>query len=138
MTSLSCYNVSMFMVGLISWWYGRGWVDQWRRMSSRFMSTLEFFSIGQLIETLFSPYRQISANTNGNGSFGDAVRASIDKLFSRGIGAIIRSFTIIVGIIAIIFQGLYEAAIMVAWWFVPILPIAGFILLAIGWVPTWQ
>ena len=137
MTSLPCYNVSMFLVGLISWWYGRGWVDQWKRMGERFVSTLEFFSIGQLIETLFSPYRQISAAGSGNGSFGDAIRASFDKLFSRCIGALIRLFTILIGLTAILLQGIYEIAIMIAWWFVPILPIAGFILLATGWVPSW-
>jgi len=137
MPSVSCYNEVMFLVGLISWWYGRGWIGQWKRMGERFVATLEFFSIGQLFETLFSPYRQISAAGGGNGSFGDAFRASVDKLISRCIGAFIRFFTILVGVVAIVLQGLYEVAIMIAWWFVPLLPIVGFILLAIGWVPSW-
>lgn len=137
MMPLSCYNETMFLVGLISWWYGRGWIGQWRRMGEQFSATLEFFSVGQLFETLFAPYRQISASNVTNGTLGDAFRAGVDKLISRIIGAIIRFFTIIVGIIAITLQGLYAIVIMISWWLVPFMPIAGFILLALGWVPSW-
>jgi len=128
----------MFLVGLISWWYGRGWVGQWKRIAGRFMATLEFFSIGQLMSTLFAPFRQISANDRGDGSFGVAMRLLLDQLISRVIGAFIRFFTIVFGLIVIVLQALYEAIIMIFWWFLPILPIAGFIMLAIGWVPTWM
>lgn len=127
----------MFLVGLISWWYGRGWVGQWKRIASRFSATLEFFSIGQLLGTLFSPFRQISANAGTNGSIGAAFAAFVDQLISRVIGAFVRFFTVLIGIIAIVLQALYELAIMIAWWFVPALPIVGFILLAVGWVPSW-
>lgn len=127
----------MFMVGLISWWYGRGWVSQWTRIGRRFTATLEFFSVGQLLKTLFSPFRQISATTTGGGSIGVAFRAFIDRLISRVIGAFVRFFTIVFGLIVIALQALYETVIMIAWWFLPLLPIVGFILLAIGWVPSW-
>lgn len=128
----------MFLVGLISWWYGRGWVGQWARMAARFRSTLEFFSIGQLMATLFSPFRQISAGNSGDRSFGGMFRAFLDKLISRIIGAIVRFFTILAGLVVITLQGVYELAIMVIWWFVPLLPLVGFVMLAIGWVPTWM
>ncbi|OJU87433.1 hypothetical protein BGO17_00280 [Candidatus Saccharibacteria bacterium 49-20] len=128
----------MFLVGLISWWYGRGWVGQWRRVAHRFALTLEFFSVGQLLSTLFSPFRQISANGGSDGSIGSELRAFIDQLISRIIGAFVRFFTILFGIVVIILQAVYETVIMVAWWFLPLLPVAGFIMLAIGWVPTWM
>jgi len=128
----------MFLVGLISWWYGRGWISQWKRIAQRFLATLEFFSIGQLFSTLFAPFRQISAGASGNGSIGTAFRAMIDQLISRVIGAFVRFFTIIFGLIVIILQALYEVVIMIAWWFLPLLPVIGCILLAIGWVPTWM
>lgn len=127
----------MFLVGLISWWYGRGWVGQWRRIAQRFMSTLDFFSIGQLLSTFFSPFRQISANTGSDGSFGGAMRAFADRLISRIIGSFIRFFTILFGLLVIVLQAIYETIIMVSWWFLPLLPIVGFIMLAIGWVPSW-
>lgn len=127
----------MFLVGLISWWYGRGWVGQWKRIAGRFMVTLEFFSIGQLMGTLFAPFRQISANEGTDGSFGGAMRAFVDQLISRIIGGFVRFFTILFGLIVITLQAIYEVVIMISWWFLPLLPIAGFILLAIGWVPSW-
>jgi len=128
----------MFLVGLISWWYGRGWISQWKRIAGRFKATLEFFSIGQLLSTLFSPFRQISANNGSDGSLGTAMRAFVDQLISRVIGAFVRFFTVVFGLIVILLQAVYEIVIMTAWWFLPLLPIAGFILLATGWVPTWM
>ena len=107
-------------------------------MGARFSATLEFFSVGQLISTLFAPFRQISAVSATDGSLGSAFRAFIDKLISRIIGSIIRFFVIIFGLIAIAIQAVYEVVIMIAWWAVPLLPIAGAILLAIGWVPAWR
>ena len=127
----------MFLVGLISWWYGRGWMGQWKRIAHRFALTLEFFSIGQLFSTLFSPFRQISAG-GGDGSVGSELRAFVDQLISRVIGAFIRFFTILFGLMVIVLQAVYELVIMIAWWFIPLLPIAGFILLATGWVPKWM
>lgn len=128
----------MFLVGLLSWWYGRGWIGQWQRMLRRFQATLEFFSIDQLAATLFSPFRQISATTSGGRGFGGAVRTLLDKLISRCIGAIVRSMTIIAGSIVIVFQALYECILIIGWWFVPALPIIGLVLFAIGWVPAWM
>ena len=87
----------MFLVGLISWWYGRGWVEQLRRSGGMLMRTLEFFSVGQLAATLFSPFRQISVGVGGVG-LAAAFSAFIDRLISRIIGAIIRSGTILIGI----------------------------------------
>lgn len=127
----------MFLVGLISWWYGRGWVSQAGRMLHRFRATLEFFSVGRLLQTLFSPYRQISASGAGNGTFGAEFRAFLDKLISRIIGAIVRLGTILFGLFVITLQIIYELIILVMWWLLPLLPIAGFMLFAIGWVPSW-
>jgi len=128
----------MFLVGFVSWWYGRGWMSQWGRLRDRLIGTLEFFSIGQLLGTLFAPFRQISAGGNAStATFGDEIRAFFDKLISRCIGLIIRLATIIFGLIVILLQTVYELIIVVAWWFVPLFPIIGGILFAIGWVPSW-
>lgn len=128
----------MFLVGLISWWYGRGWVGQSKRVAARLQATLDFFSVGQLLSTLFSPFRQISAGPAAEAGFGGAMRAALDKLISRIIGSIIRTITIVVGLVAIVFQAVYELIVLVGWWFLPLLPVAGFVLLAIGWVPSWR
>jgi hypothetical protein len=128
----------MFLVGILSWWYGRGWIGQWRRIAERWRSTVEYFSIGQLLSTLFAPFRQISASSSGASTPGAALRAFFDQLISRVVGAFVRLFTIIAGCIVIALQVIYESLIMVLWWFLPALPVVGFILLAIGWVPKWM
>jgi hypothetical protein len=127
----------MFLVGILSWWYGRGWLAQWRRISERLKATVQYFSIGQLFSTLFSPFRQISANSTDTSSPAAAFRAFFDQLISRVIGSIVRFCTIIAGCVVITVQFLYESILMVLWWFIPAMPIVGFILLAIGWVPSW-
>lgn len=128
----------MFLVGLISWWYGRGWITQWQRIGQRFSRTLEFFSVGQLVETLFSPFRQIAASGSADKSLGGMARAMLDRLVSRTVGAFIRFFTIIFAAVDIILQAIYAALVLVAWWVVPLLPIAGAILFTLGWVPAWM
>jgi hypothetical protein len=106
----------MFLVGLLSWWYGRGWIAQWRHVAERWMATVQFFS---------------------SASPAVAIRAFFDQLISRIIGAFVRFFTILAGVIVIILQVMYSIAIMALWWILPTLPVVGFILLAIGWVPSW-
>jgi hypothetical protein len=128
----------MFLVGILSWWYGRGWIGQWRRISDRWRATVQFFSIGQLLSTLFAPFRQISAGSAAATNPAMALRAFFDQLISRVVGAFVRTFTIIAGSVVITLQVLYETLLMVLWGFLPLLPIVGFILLAIGWVPSWM
>lgn len=129
--------LSMFLVGIISWWYTGGIASRWRHANDSWAATVEFFSVGQLLTTLFSPYRQISAG-RVQGSLSAVVRAAFDKLFSRIIGAIIRSFTIIFGAIVIYFQFIYQLLVLLFWLFVPLLPIIGVIIFAFGWVPQWM
>ncbi|NCO10704.1 hypothetical protein GW746_01500 [Candidatus Saccharibacteria bacterium] len=127
----------MFLVGLFSWWYGRGWIAQWGRVVDRWKRTIHLFSVGELAKTLFAPYRQISANIDDT-SFAVAVRSFFDQLISRFIGAFIRTMTILVGLIVITGQIILETLIMIGWWIFPVLTIVGALLFALGWVPTWQ
>jgi hypothetical protein len=128
----------MFLVGLLSWWYGRGWVNQLRRTSDHWRATVEFFSIGQLFATLFSPFRQISANSTSDPNPMIALRAVLDQLVSRIIGAFVRLFTVMAGCIVIVLQVVYQSVLLVLWFIVPAIPLVGFLLLAVGWVPEWM
>ncbi|MGK2896301.1 MAG: hypothetical protein ACSLEY_01730 [Candidatus Saccharimonadales bacterium] len=122
---------------MITWWYGHGWRGQFGRVRDRLTGTASFFSIGQLFSTLFSPFRQISAG-GSSGPLGVVLRAFIDSLISRVIGAIVRLFTIFIGVIILVVQALYELIILVFWLFLPIFPVIGLIIMAIGWVPRWM
>lgn len=127
----------MFLVGIISWWYGNGWKAQLLRVRDRLAATAGYFSIGQLFATLFSPFRQISAGSV-SGSAGVQLRAFFDKTLSRLIGAIVRLFTILAGIIVLFLQFIFEVIILIIWLLLPAFPVVGLILFVIGWAPKWM
>jgi hypothetical protein len=126
----------MFLVGLFQWWYGKGWVSQATSLKTHLASTAAFFSIGELSATLFAPFRQISSGSV-DGSLQVQIRAFLDKTLSRCIGAFVRLATIFFGILVVVVRAVYEAILLIGWGILPILPLIGFILLAIGWTPQW-
>lgn len=127
----------MFLVGLITWWYGRGWREQVLLARRRLAATAAFFSIDQLFKTLFAPFRQISAG-KVSGPVGVMLRGLFDNLVSRIIGAIVRLFTILGGAITLVFQSIYEVTVIIFWLLLPLFPIIGLIMFAIGWMPRWM
>lgn len=135
--SLSRYNEDMFLVGILSWWYGDGWRQRFSIVKSRLARTSDYFSISILLKTLFSPYRQISAG-NVSGPIGVQLRASVDRLISRVVGMFVRLFVIIAGILSISLQAAIGIIVLSGWMFVPALPMIGLMMFAIGWVPLWQ
>jgi hypothetical protein len=87
-----------------------------------------------LLRTFFSPFRQISAG-NVRGPLGVQLRAFLDRLISRMIGAMIRFTMIIVGSIAIVLYVVYGSFMLIIWGIVPLAPIIGIVLFMTGWVP---
>ena len=123
-------------MGLLQWWYSRGWLDEVRRVGARLKGTAGFFSLGQLLSTLLAPYRQTSA-TAVSGSIGVQLHAFFDKLLSRFIGGIIRSMTIIAGAVVLVAQAVLGMVTVLIWLLVPLLPAIGAMMFAIGWTPGW-
>lgn len=124
----------MFIVGLLGWWYGAGWRNRLRMIVERLARAYDFFSLDLLLKTLFAPFRQISAG-QVKGSLSVQLRAFFDKLLSRCIGAIVRMIMLVVGAVwttTLAIIGVIEGLL---WLFVPILPIVGAVMFAIGWVP---
>jgi len=124
----------MFIVGFFSWWYGPGWLQRFGIAKQHISSFFDYFSIDLLIKTYFSPFRQISAG-GVSGPIAVQMRAFFDQLISRIIGAIVRTFMIVAGIITIAVTVLVEMIKIAAWGLIPLVPIVGFVLMAIGWMP---
>lgn len=124
-------------MGILSWWYGRGWRGRLRLMGDRLKSTAELFSIGQLLSTLFDPFRQISAG-RVDGSAAVQIKAAFDKLLSRIIGLIIRTITILIGLIVLIFRGFFETIFVIFWLIIPLFPVFGLVMMIFGWTPQWM
>ena len=114
----------MIVLSLFSWWYGHGWSGQARRIGLRINGIMDFFSISILSRTLFDPFRQIDAQPHA----GPRPQAFFDQLFSRAMGFVVRSFTILFGLatatgVAII--GLFQ---LMLWPLMPLTPLFGIIL----------
>lgn len=124
----------MVIVGFLSWWYGIGWWQRVRAVGQRLASTFDYFSIDLLIKTLFSPFRQISAG-KVRGPIGVQMRAFFDRLISRIIGSIVRSFMIIIGSCWLFITAVFGVLTVVIWAIVPFLPVLGFLLTISGWLP---
>ncbi len=60
------------------------------------------------------------------------MRALIDRLFSRLIGAFVRSHLLVVGGVTIALQAVLALVMILAWLLVPFLPVAGIVLMISG------
>jgi hypothetical protein len=128
----------MFIVGMLSWWYGAGWLERIRIIRERLARTIDYFSIHILLKTLFSPFRQISAG-KVHGPLGAQWRAFVDRTISRVIGAFIRISIILIGFAAIIMYCLIGLVTLLLWAVVPLFPFIGAVLFLSGWVPvSWM
>ncbi|HET7630290.1 MAG TPA: hypothetical protein VFK03_02855 [Candidatus Saccharimonadales bacterium] len=124
----------MLLVGFISWWYGLGWRDQLGLFGERLASLADQWSIGSLTGSLFAPFRQLDTGQI-NGPLGVQLRAWLDKLISRFIGAMVRSVVIVVGLLIFLVAALLGLVWLVIWPFLPLFPLAGLILMTQGWLP---
>lgn len=124
----------MFIAGFLGWWYGAGFSSRMSAFGLRLLKGFDTFSIDLLAKTWFSPFRQISAG-QVRGPLVVQMRAFFDRLFSRVIGAIFRTLMMIVGVIWLVFLLLFSILELGVWLLLPVVPVLGAILFAIGWTP---
>lgn len=117
----------MFIVGLVSWWYGAGLRQRMSFAGERLASMYDYFSIDLLLRTMFSPFRQISAGSV-KGPIGVQLRAWLDQLISRTIGFFVRILMIIVGSITLFLTACLQVVFVVLWAMVPLAPIIGIVM----------
>ena len=114
----------MFLVGIFQWWYGAGWVRHARRSYVGILRTADVFSLALLLKTLFNPFKQISAGGGGT-SFPAQFQALVDRLFSRAVGATIRSLTILIGMAVISARAVWTLCSIALWTILPLVPLIG-------------
>lgn len=125
----------MHVFALVSWWYGSGWLDQITLVKQRFARATDRYSLSLLIRTLFSPFKQLDAYGGGAGPLDVRLRAWLDRLISRFIGALIRSFMIIVGLVVLVLESLGAIIRLVLWPLLPLFPLIGLVFAMNGWMP---
>ena len=97
------------------------------KLERMLLSTLDFFSVSMLFKTLFNPVRQI-VGVSANGSIAMQLRAVIDSLISRFIGAVIRLATLLIGMLVISLQTVASLLALLIWIVMPTVPIIAVIL----------
>lgn len=118
----------MLATGLISWWYVDGYSLFAHKLWTKLGDTIDLFSIGSLLKTLFAPYRQIAANEGGD-SIDAKILAFIDRLVSRLVGGVARLCIVVFGALIIILQAILSILSLIIWPVLPITPVL-FIMLA--------
>lgn len=121
-------------VAVVSWWYTTGWGLERSRGVERLARYYDFFSLDLLLKTLFSPFRQISVG-QVRGPLAVQWRAFIDRVISRAIGAMIRTFMIVFGSLVLVVIGLVTMVQVVLWPLLPFVPVLGLVLTLSGWMP---
>jgi hypothetical protein len=121
----------MVIISLFSWWYTTGWMALVQKGSKRVESVLKFFSVPLLVTSLFAPFRQISAG-RVNGPLSVQLQAWGDRLFSRFIGAFIRTFLIIIGLLIVSLMSAVVLITVVLWPLLPAAPVIGLLMIGGG------
>lgn len=123
------------LMAFISWWYGKGWAWRAERILDGLERSMDTFSLGLLAKTWFAPFRQIDAGGVVGGSLEVRFRKALDKLFSRFIGAFLRTIVMMVGVVWISAKAIWGMAVLILHPFLPFLPIVFVVIFTTGWVP---
>jgi len=105
----------------LSWHYTAAWGDLFRLHRNFSWFLLNFFSIRILLRTLFSPWHRL--HEGGSSKTAGFVGSFILNLMLRCIGLAARSATILTGLVALLLLSLFSIAFLVAWLFLPLLPL---------------
>ena len=127
----------MLIANFFSWWYTSGFTARTTKLTDSLRRNLDYFSFGLLLRTLFSPFRQIDAGVPAEGSLETRARKFGDRLISRFVGAFMRLMILIIGALVMFLQLIYCALAITFHIILPFLPLAGLIMLTIGWIPSW-
>ena len=118
----------MLALSLFRWWYLDGFRISAQKSLERLKNTYDFFSIGQLMRTFFSPFRQVSA-LSAHPTFFEKL---LDKLVSRLVGFTTRFILLLTGGILIILGGSLSLLALILWPLIPFAPILGICLTCLG------
>ena len=113
----------MLFVDILGWWYSRGF--SWAAHQLFVVSMekiLNFFSIAELLKTLFAPFRQDTMQVK-NAPLTVKLQAFGGNIISRFFGFIIRSVLIIFGIVCLLINGVVGIFGIILWPLVPLTPL---------------
>lgn len=111
------------------WWFVVEPKKVWQRTIFATRKTFGYFSVGLLLKTLFSPWKR-DIRRPVNASIDVIFRMILDNLVSRFVGFIIRSVTIVLGLMATIIIFIGGSFLTITMLFAPAI---GLIIIWRGW-----
>lgn len=112
----------MFVLDLLSWWYGDGWTGILRATKRRINGLAEAFSLTILFHTLFAPWKRI---VTAPGAGLDAKLQAIgDNLVSRAIGFTVRFLVLLTAAVSFVLLCLAAFLELILWPLVPLVATA--------------
>jgi len=117
----------MFFASIISdyfiWHYTRAWFEMWGVWRNLLWAVAHFFSIKELLASLFSPFKRMTEARDQTFSFEDLAEYVIINGLSRLIGALVRSVIILCGCIALTITIVGGFTVYLFWMLAPMLVI---------------
>jgi len=123
----------MLLFSMLGWWYSRGWAWITRHLLiTRNKRIIQFFSVSDLLKTLFAPFRQDAVDTK-RAPLGVKLQSLGGNIISRFLGFLIRLVLIICGLLLVALNTALGICLIVIW---PLLPFAPLVagLVALFWV----
>lgn len=109
------------------WHYGPAITSYLRVYRNFWWFLVQFFSIKEIVPSLFSPFKRITESRTKKFDFEDFFGALLINTLSRLIGFVARSFIIIVGLLTLITYSLSGLFFYGVWLIAPLLIPAGLI-----------
>lgn len=113
-------NPLSIAVGYVSWHYGRAFKDILIVWTNLLWFITHFFSIPLLLRTLFSPWKRIQETYQRNG-MEDYFATIVVNIMTRIVGAFVRLWIILFGLLALISAGVGVIGFYIFWVFTPVL-----------------
>ncbi len=117
----------MLLLDMLTWWYGRGWLERMQDIGVHMANWSRFFSLGTLMLTLFQPWKQIVTNPGPNGGLAARRSAFIDNLVSRFVGFFVRIFVALFGLGVLTCVLVMSVGFVVLWPLLPLMPLIAII-----------
>ena len=108
----------MLLISFCRWWYTQGWLQLIQGVPTRIQGVSDDFSVGQILKTLFAPWRRII--TYPGRTIQERFRAWTDNMFSRVVGFFVRLLVIMAAVIVITFITVVSIIEVILW---PLLPL---------------
>lgn len=115
----------MLIGSFFVWWYGQGWAFVFKNMQRRLRQTEQAFSVGTLLQTLFSPWRRVISYPGS--SLQAHIQAVLDNTISRFVGFMVRVLVLITAVIVLLVVIIVALLEIIAWPLVPLMIVAGII-----------